>query len=461
VLVPAVRVLLAGLATAMLVLAAAGAAQARERVATMQDDELALTGERVVWPVYEPRVPGHVSGVRIVIAAPGEQPRTLATFPPVKLDQPGGGQNVEIEASGTHLAVARGVVGITPHGRYSTRNTVLLDEMWAGPIGGELERIASCETGDEVQAMPFDFDISGARVVRQSCDRGRTVVVRDLELDIDRPVVRGGADGHGVSLAGRYLAWEERADTRADDRTLVVHDLDTASDVYRVDQPRQWNTIHKDFYVQEDGKLLDPHIEVPNDPVRRSHWFSPAEPFAHDFARTGTYGLFRDRTLGVHAYGELHDLTVHGLDGSYSQIARMTQNALAAHDFDGERVAWAERRCGATTIYTQRVGEPLSVSRSTLEGRCAKASVPGSASVARGGRVRLPVRCRRMSVCAGTVRLRDEAGTTLAKTRFAFPRRRSLGIVPLRLRTVPGSVTVLVTDRNGLILAERKLTLRR
>jgi hypothetical protein len=456
-------VLLVGLVTAMLALAAAGAAQARERVTTLQPGaggELALSGERVVWPVYEPYAPRQASGFRIVIAGPGEQPRTLATFPPVPIDYRGGGQTVAIEASATHVAVARAVIGVTPSGRDYARYTVLLDEMWAGPVDGELTRIASCDTGGESAAMPYDFDVSGARVVRQSCDRGRTLVVRDLALGVDRPIVRGGVEGPRVSLAGRYLAWEERPELRDDRRTLVVHDLDASSDAYRVDQPRQPNTSHREFFVQEDGKLLDPHIEVGGNPPRRSQWFSPAEPFAHDFARTGTFGLFGDRTLGVHPYGELLDLTVHGLDGGYAQVARMSDGTLLAHDFDGERVAWAERRCDVTTVYTQRVGEPLSVSRSTLEGRCAKVSVPGSASVARGGRVRLPVRCRRMSFCGGTLRLRDGAGATLAKARFGF-RGRSLGIVPLRLRSVPASVTALVTDRNGLILAERELTLRR
>ncbi|HEX8647623.1 MAG TPA: hypothetical protein VF715_12035 [Thermoleophilaceae bacterium] len=454
------------LAVAALLLAAAGPAPARERVASIPpgpDTGLAQAGERVVWTEGSWGGQRSIAPARTVrAAAPGEPPRTLASFPSVPTGHPYAYQVLDVEASATHVAVVRTVLAARPISRDSVETAVLADELWAGPVDGTLARVADCtDEGGDTGVLSYDFAVDGARVVRQACDRGRGIVVHDLAGGGAREIARGGAGGRHLDLAGRFVAWEEQpgSDNSVGPRTIVVHDLDSATDAYRVDQPPQVSPSHLDFHVQADGKLLDPQFAADYG-LFRPAWYAPSDPSPHELPAMNARVLSNDRTLEVHRFGELADLTVHGLDGGRLPVARMNEPTLGGADFDGERTAWSETRCGVTTIYTQRAGEPLSLSRSALEGRCARVSVPATATVSKRGAIGLQLRCRDMRTCVGTARLLDAGGATVAKRRFDFG-RRGRGVASLRPPAGAMRVRVLVTDRNGLVLADRSLGLSR
>lgn len=446
-------------------LALPAAAPARETAATLPAapfgpaTEMALAGGRVVWeePVRgaNPR-DRELTPVRVRIAGPGEEPRTLVTFPAVTTTHPHGYQLAKIQASATDVAVTRVAVGVTPTGRTTVDNEVHVDELWAGPVDGPLRRIAACEPGAEHPALHYNFDVSAGRVVSETCDGGRDIVVHDLGSGAERRIVRGGAAGQHVSLAGRHLAWEER-DEAGFERTLVVHDLEAAADVRRIEQPRTETLHNRPFYVQDDGRLLDPHF---------SRGFTTGVPLVYSpggddrtLRSMSVTRLSNDRTLETHAYGQRADLTVNGIDGTRIPVARVDSSRLGQTDLDGDRVAWGEQQCGATKLYVQRVGEPFSVSRSMLENRCARVSLPARASV-KGGALRLPLRCVEMRRCAGRVKLAAGDGARLLSRTFNYG-RASRGVLRARLAT-GGATAALATvyDRDGFILARRTIALR-
>jgi hypothetical protein len=229
---------------------------------------------------------------------------------------------------------------------------------------------------------------------------------------------------------------------------------------------------HGDFHVQDDGKLLDPLLGSDTE-FDHGQWYSPAEPFGHRGLPGNTWELAGNRTLHVVRVGDVTHFTAHAIGAPPAPLLRAHAETLgligtvadrARVPFDGERVAWAETRCGATTVYTHRVGEPATVSRSFLDRRCARAVLPKRPlRVSRAGRVLLPVRCVEMRRCAGLVRAILPDGTTGAKTYFDFA-RRSRGVVRVTLtragRRAPRARFELL-DRDRLELTKQTLALRR
>lgn len=459
------------------------AAHARERIAELPagtTPALAIAGERVVWAQSLPTVEPGAAPVAVRIAAPGGEPTTLIDFPGQPADEGIAVQHVTIEASTTHVAIARRVArttGMTMHSAGTT--TTLVDELWAGAIDGQIERVASCEDGGPLPSLFDDFDLSGSRVAHQTCGRGRGLVIRDLSTGASRTIVRGGlAGGRHLDLAGRFVSWEERReepshglDGPGNPRTIVVHDLDAGGDAFRVEQPRIVGGTHGDVYVQADGRLLDPKLGSDTE-IPHGASYSAADTAGSLVLPGETWDLVGNRTLHVHRIGDVTTFTVHGLDGGPVPVARAHAETLhlVGTDadrirvrFDGERVAWTETRCGPATIYTHRVGEPMTTSRSFLDRRCARASIPKRPlPVTKKGGLLLPVACAEMRRCAGLVRVSLGDGTTAATRSFDFG-RRSRGVVRLTLaKRARGAKRARfeVLDRDRLLLADRTLALR-
>ena len=464
-------------------LALPAAAHARERIAALPSGgspNLALAGERVLWAEPLPTLERGAHPVAVRIGAARAAPATLIVFPGHPGDEGITVQYVTVEASTTHVAIARRVARTTGMTMQSSGTlTTLVDELWAGPIDGPIERIASCDDGGPMPSLFDDVDVSGSRVAHQTCGRSRGLVVRDLSTGASRTIVRGGlAGGRHLDLAGRFLAWEERReepahglDAASNPRTLVVHDLDTGGDAYRVEQPRIVGGTHGDVYIQDDGRLLDPKLRSDTE-IPHGAWYSASDPTGNLVLPGETWELIANRTLSVHRPGDVTTFTVHGLDGRPVPVARAHAETLhlVGTDadrirvrFDGERVAWTETRCGPATIYTHRVGEPLTTSRSFLDRRCARAGIPKRPlRVAKGGGFLLPVACVEMRRCAGIVRVTLADGTTAAGRSFDFG-RRSRGVVRLTLakrarRAKRARFEVL--DRDRLVLADRAIALR-
>ncbi len=460
------------------------AAHARERAADLPTGgtpNLALSGERVLWVEQLPAQERGAGPVRVQVGAPGAAPRTLIAFPGHPGTEGITAQYASIQASATHVAVARRVQRTTGMTMHSAGNiTVLVDELWAGPVDGELTRITSCDGGPLPRpSASDDFGVSGSRVVHQACDESRDLVVRDLATGSSRTIPRGGlAGGRHVDLAGRFVAWEERReepshglDGSNNPRTLVIHDLEAGRDVLRVDQPRLVGGTHGDVYLQEDGKLLDPMLGSDTE-WDHGVWYSEAEPGGRRVEPGNTWGLAGDRTLRVHRLFDVTTFAVHGLDGSLTPVARAHSGILglvetdfdrSRVDFDGDRVAWSESRCGDNAIYTHRVGEPVASARSFLERRCASVSLPKRPlKVARSRHVLVPVKCNEMKTCAGRLRVLLADGSVAGRTTFNFRAARR-GTVRVRLSKAARrarSARFVVLDRDQMVLADRTVALR-
>lgn len=189
--------------------------------------------------------------------------------------------------------------------------------------------------------------------------RTNTATVRDFSA--------GGATrtlentGERTRIAGRYAAWNAG-------RTVVVYDLEAMKELYRVSAPTAPALTVVSLDVQEDGKVAFAYeASVRKRTQVKLAWAAPSAPAAQTLplAPRSTYNVriagdrvvfARSRAQFVSARGEVG---VVGLTGPAKLLARPveTDSAGELFDYDGVRIAWAERSCSGARVAVARLAD--------------------------------------------------------------------------------------------------------
>lgn len=246
-----------------------------------------------------------------------------------------------------------------------------------------------------------------------------------------------------MRIAGSKAAW-----TTAVGRAVVVYDLMTMRELYRVpvDGPQ---LEHLD--VQEDGKV----VYAVN---RTLAWASPAAPFAHTIVSSGG-GLQGPRLRGdrvtclrVKKNGARQEIFTARLGARPKLLVSGVKGSM---DTDGQRVAWGSRSCRGATIKSASLSELLRKpvrDRDKCRLRLVKALRAG-----RAGNVRF------VPNCAGFSRRCDVEVTSVraARAYSAYGIRKNARVATLSRVEFRGStVTVRLTGKARALLHNRSIRVR-
>lgn len=429
-----------------LLLSAATASAERQKLADYYDSgswwagDFALAGDEVVYTdelsdgwlhAFTARPGGGANHLRRIGPIPEEDegPDVSAIF------------DVVLRASPEALAILvaeGGAIKADPYYRYVRLGAGAADRLWI-------------EFGDYCVGEVPDlrrFALDGTRLaypnVCSFTDENR-VVVRDTRTGaILRDVpVDGWVDD--VQLAGRYLSYT-RVTRAGETRTehIVVRDLDTGGEVYRV-------PVGQAYDLQADGKVVRATGESFD--CRRVEWFSPDDPSrAHPVGgcALGPPQMAGDRIAFLMRDGRTGVAAIAGLDGTVRRVV----SPVEAVDFDGERLATLSRSCTqAESLWMEDLAAAEDVQSTACPARI-------GASALRYRRMATRISCPRG--CHGYVEVRAATGKrrVLAESKsFTIPpgATKRVRITPRDRRPLLGrgrrsrSVVIgaLIEDRNG------------
>lgn len=344
-----------------------------------------LAGDRLLWgqraagyQVPLKRLP-QVS-VRLVSLRPKSRVTTVAG---TRL------RNTQIEDFELHLAASlKGALlryrEFSPGTRYSGPSSRDLGTLRFFPFAQRL--LPGCPLAALPCALPV-VDVDGDRAVVSGpgpeitgtvlglSDGSRQTVQLPGEVqDLDRGEQAGPGRGQNVRLAGRYLATVDRGD-------VVIEDLVTRTEVYRLRNaypPRAIPSID----LQSDGTV----VVVPDTTMSsKPAWASPAQPTLHPLklsAREGYAALLdHGRVVFTRSAGRgRYELGTVPIGGSARILVRPVLGYSSAQDrnfdFDGSRVAWAERTCHDQRMATATIDALLARPRLSTTPRCSLALKP-------------------------------------------------------------------------------------
>jgi hypothetical protein len=283
---------------------------------------LALAGDRVAWLAA-----GDGGGADLYLARPDHPPERVQRF---------AGRGVyALAASPSRIALLR-------------RDGGRLD-VFAGPLGATLRRIEHCAAS----LRDPGIDVSDALVAFPACD-GR-LVVRDTGGA--RPDVVLGTAAHEAQLAGRRAAWVE---TGVWDRPrLVVYDLARREVSYSVG-----GVGVLPLTVQANGKVT---FAIGSDEreaagLEELGWATPRKPVVNRFNVAARFAYFPRLVDGRVVFGrsavkasdaDHRELGVTDLWSGQVRILSESLTGTNTVDFDGTRVAYAERRANGVLIRTR------------------------------------------------------------------------------------------------------------
>jgi hypothetical protein len=339
--------------------------------------------------------------------APGAQPRPLDAW-----NAKVGRRSAAVSASGDRLLLATAEPYCEEADDCQTKET----SYYAGTVDGRPKLIQRCHTrsffgrGDELA-------VSGDWAAHFGCGHKYVtapVVLRDLAHASAPPrTLRAPAPWDGfdsIRLAGRFLAARASSqyliydeDSRDRQNLVVVYDVVTGAELYRVEGATQG------YDIQADGKLVvtqhDPDLNAYGSgncvsPVLPITWFSPSEPYAHRLPYSTCQpgiAIARDR-IAWHArsavsYGQLMLTDV----GGAAPMPLSGPGLPRRFAFDGERIAYSQARCLGAEIIVDDVTRALAAGPRRPES-CA-VHFAGQVRQTRDGALLIPVRCRRG--CAG------------------------------------------------------------
>jgi hypothetical protein len=255
-------------------------------------------------------------------------------------------------ASPTLVAFARSYPGCAPQPGVVCPQ---VEDALVGPPAGpfrSLVRVRKCSLPTEGRAFALDdgvaayLELDCARdrirvVVRDVARRGRLIVLHD-------GAVSGGCCGD-VAIAGRYVAWSDRAD-------VVVYDWRARRLGYRARVRSDGIDGDVGFDLQLDGKLAVAYrpVEVGRTGATRVAWFSRSEPRAHALPLCGRSTRIRiaGERIALERYvtATTSALVVADLAARTRTVARFAPpvRLRGGFDFDGRRIAWASDRVTAT-----------------------------------------------------------------------------------------------------------------
>ncbi|HKP92246.1 MAG TPA: hypothetical protein VJT75_19915 [Thermoleophilaceae bacterium] len=287
---------------------------------------VALAGDRVVW--LEPHA--HARRADLYVARAGHESRRVQVLP--------AGDALGLAASGSTVAVLlRGPGGV---------------QVMAGRAGSPLEPIATCAAA---LADP-SVDVSDRLVAFTGCGAG--VVVRDL--DGARPDAVPGSHARSVQIAGRYVAWVRRGGRR-----VVVHDLRHGGTSYEVGAAGV-----RSLALQDNGKVafgLDAN-ETGSEGLEVLGWATRRKPTVHALHMANRFSYYPRMAGGQVVFGraavkatesEGREVGITDLWSGHVLILSRHLTDVTSVDFDGETIAYAERRRGdGARIRTQAAPEP-------------------------------------------------------------------------------------------------------
>lgn len=259
------------------------------------------------------------------------------------------------------LAIELDLAGTTPSTGRSTAGS------FTGPLDGPFEELPLC-----LPSQLLDLAVTESAVAYHSRTEGacRQFVVRDLATPPAHPPRELDRDAFALRLAGRYVAWLERAGSvgfSPDLSDIVVYDRIEDRELYRVDHrmlPAPGVIVGLD--LQTDGKVA--FVSYRAQQTRRGlinsglvGWASAAEPRPHilglparrhyevriagdtiAFLGSNTTRSFEPRAPIVDG-----ELGLADLSGRSRIHRRPVESSVFAEtfDFDGERLTWAELTC--------------------------------------------------------------------------------------------------------------------
>jgi hypothetical protein len=228
------------------------------------------------------------------------------------------------------------------------------DDVWTGPVAGPLKRSFGCGapgpvcTGDAYTCNAPQTALSADWITTGACTGSFTLT--DLRTGTQRPFGETSP-----SLAGRYLATVAQATgiPRQDNPArLVVRDLETGTEAYRIDVPSP-NPVDAYFFtsrVQADGTAV---VQSGSG----AWWASVAEPFLHPMQAPGAVvNIVGGRVAFVAGPRLGREVTVTDLTGTV--LAKVpVAPTLGRVAFDGRRVAWASRPCQDAVVVVREVAD--------------------------------------------------------------------------------------------------------
>jgi hypothetical protein len=335
-----------------------------------------------------------------------------------------------LSASPAWVAVARS------QSADSSGPTFQSEQIFVGRPGGPLSTFASC-TGGGGYGGGWEAQVDGDRIAVRMTDCPRFVdarlVVRDLASGSDIATIQGphlvlGGGISGVSLAGDYLAWSEDSG-----RDVVVYDLMTASELYRVH-----DIYNRAFDLQADGKVVTyirnaASVGAPGPCDAQLVWYGPDDPLPHQISACPLYGmrlsggrvLYRDHLASDYALATNSgrgELKVATLDQSQPPKTLFSGpvGLLDGFSFDGSRATYGIRGCTGVTIYVDDLSGPDAAPETVRPCRLSFASRRATAD--RHRVVSIPLACP--SGCDGTLLLRQGRRQASATAALATPRVR-------------------------------------
>jgi hypothetical protein len=293
---------------------------------------VALAGDGVVW--VQPRR----DGADLYVARPGQGARLVEAFRAERSSA------FELAASKSRVVVLR-------------RAGEGLD-VFAGAVGSRLTRIESC-------AAPVSHsgvDVDGRVVVFPRCD-GR-LVVRDL--DGTEPDVLLGSRVEDAQMAGRFVAWLERS--APDSPSVVVYDRKRHDVAYAFPAAGVGALT-----VQGNAKVAFA-LETGSGELEELGWATSRQPRANPLDVANRFAYYPRMAGGRVAFGRDpvkatdgggHELGIVAPWSPHAQILSRRLTATTTLDFDGETIAYAERRRHGAAIRTRRPPQPSTGSPST------------------------------------------------------------------------------------------------
>lgn len=330
--------------------------------------------------------------------------------------------------------------------------------------------------GDSSACEDRSVDVDGSVVAHLGDPDPRgdddVVVVRDLARPDSQPLRVEGAGGE-VRVAGRYVAWLGPA------AAVVVYDREERRVTYRIDT----GSFVRSFDLQSDGTVVIVRESLPSEEPGqvRLWWASPSEPFAHRVpvpARSDYQVKLADGLIVYESRARARSLAGSRLGATYLRGPNKTLvRPVGAYfgderfDFDGETVAWLDRRCRRFVVRAAPLRALWAQPRLENRAPCRLNLTSSRASVSSSGQFTVRPDCATFARNCSLSRLNVTGSRTrgLARVQRTLPRRRGIRLrLTRRGRKVFGDKAVLrvkiYADVADDDLTERRkapLTLRR
>lgn len=344
------------------------------------------------------------------------------------------------------LAAAPGRIGLelelagtTPSTGSGTAGT------FTGPLDGPFEELPRC-----FPSLLLDVAVTEDAVAYHSPTDGtcRQLVVRDLSTPLSHPPRQLDRDAFAVRLAGRYVAWLERAESTGLPPGLsdiAVYDRVEDRELYRVDHrmlPPPGRIVGLD--LQADGKVVFVSYRerrANGRLVTSEHiaWASPAEPRPHMLPlptrrhyeariagdRIAFVGSNTTRPSEPRAPVFDGELGLSDLGGRSRIHRKPVESRVYAEtfDFDGRRLAWAELMCAGIALRSAPVEDVV-----PRKVRPCPLAFSTPLRVGANGHLSFVLGCRGLNRSCGSQRVTFESGgrpVAISRPRRRGPLRRA------------------------------------